>query len=252
MIKQKARPLVPLNRIRLHEEIIEQVKDQIIRGDLKPGSKLPPERELAEQLQVNRTTVREALHKLESMGLIDIRHGNGIYIRDYRESGSLELVRQILFLDGRVNLGMIKNLMDLRMLLVPEMSYHAALNRSPEDLQELERVVFHSADMPNEEKDWRVHNIIARASGNLLFVILLNSFTNLTKDYFALYFKSEKNRKRSTTFHKEIYGAIKKKDAAAAKKIMQDVLIFAEKQTFSAIDAALGNRPGQLSREGQL
>ncbi|MCK7467867.1 MAG: GntR family transcriptional regulator [Desulfosudis oleivorans] len=143
---------------------------------------------MAEQLQVNRTTVREALHKLESLDLIEIKHGNGIFVKDWRDSGSLELAKHILFMDGQLNLEVSKNLMDLRRLLVPEISYFAAQNRSEADLEDLERTALRSEDLPLEERDWRVHNIIARASGNLLFLILLNSFTDLAGRLTNLYF----------------------------------------------------------------
>ncbi|MFO7560430.1 MAG: GntR family transcriptional regulator, partial [Desulfobacterales bacterium] len=167
-MKQNKSRMTPIIKTRLHEEIMEQFKDKIIRGDLQPGSRLPPERELADQLKVNRTTVREALHKLEGMGLIEIKHGNGIFVKDFLESGSLELAGHILFLNGRLNMKILRNLLDLRRLLVPEISYCAALNRSKSDLNELERIVFQTDEIPIEEKDWRIHNLIARASGNLL------------------------------------------------------------------------------------
>jgi GntR family transcriptional repressor for pyruvate dehydrogenase complex len=229
------RPLSPLTKIRLHEEIVEQLKDRIVRRDLLPGARLQPERELADQLEVNRTTVREALHKLESMGLVEIKHGNGIFVKDFLESGSLELVRHMLFLNGRLNPRVLRNLHELRRLLVPEICFCAAANRSQADLDELKGVVFQSDDMALEEKDWRVHNLIARASGNLLFVILLNSFTGLTRDSSKLYFAVAANRQRSMKFHREIYAAIEKGDAPRAKRIMADVLQFAEVQTLKAL-----------------
>jgi len=231
------RLLSPLTKTRLHQEIVEQMKDRIIRGDLRPGTRLPPERELAEQLGVNRTTVREALHKLESMGLLQIKHGSGIFVKDFLESGSLELARHLLFLDGKVNVQALGNLQQLRRILVPEMSACAASNRSEKDLHELEGVVFASDDASLEERDWRVHNIIARASGNLLFVILLNAFTVLAHESARLYFGVEANRQRSRKFHRDIYTAIKGRDAAKAKRIMAEVMKFAEVQTLKALDA---------------
>jgi GntR family transcriptional regulator, transcriptional repressor for pyruvate dehydrogenase complex len=236
--------LSPLTKIRLHEEIVEQLKDRIVRGDLLPGSKLQPERELAEQLNVNRTTVREALHKLESMGLVEIKHGSGVFVKDFLESGSLELARHLLFLDGRVNPRVLMNLHELRRLLLPEISYCAAAHRSEKDLRELRQVVFESDDMPLEDKDWRVHNIIARASGNFLFVVLLNSFTEMTRDSSQRYFEVEANRRRSMKFHRAIYAAIERGDAPKAKKIMADVTGFAEVQTLTA----LGNDPGRTKK----
>lgn len=236
--------LSPLTRTRLHQEIVEQMKDRIIRGDLPPGTRLPPERELAQQLGVNRTTVREALHKLESMGLVEIKHGSGIFVKDFLESGSLELARHMLFLEGKVNVKALRNLQELRRIMVPEISACAAANRSEKDLNELEAVVFASDDASLEERDWRVHNIIARASGNLLFVILLNAFTDLTREAVRRYFAVETNRKRSRKFHRDIYAAIEGGDAAKARKIMAEVMRFAEVQTLKALDSNAGEDQG--------
>ena len=236
--------LIPLSKTRLHEGIMEQLKDKILRRELLPSDKLPPERELADQLNVNRTTVREALHKLESIGLVEIKHGNGVFVKDYRESTSLELAKQVLFLDGRLNLDILKNLLDLRKLIVPEMCCFAALNRSDQDLHDLEHMVFHNDDMPIDERDWRVHNIIARASGNLLYAILLNAFTSMIEDSSYLYFDNEKNQQRSAKFHKDIYEAIKQQDGDKARRIMLDVLLFANEQTFKAAVEARENEKG--------
>lgn len=226
--------LSPLTKTRLHEDILEQLKTRIVRGDLKPGAKLPPERELAEQLQVNRTTVREALHKLESMGLVEIKHGNGIFVRDWLESGSLELARTLLFLDGNVNVDVVRNLLTLRRVLVPEISWHAAKNRSEQDLEDLRRVI-EDASLPPDEKDWRVHNLIARASGNVLFVIFLNAFTSMAGDSSRLYFAVDEHRVRSAKFYADIYGAIAAKKADKARQIMSDVLEYAERRMIAAL-----------------
>ncbi|MFZ5572130.1 MAG: FadR/GntR family transcriptional regulator [Thermodesulfobacteriota bacterium] len=242
-MKQEPNLLNPIVKTRLHEEIMEQLKAKIIRGELSAGSRLPPERDLADQLKVNRTTIREALHRLEGMGLVEIKHGNGIFVKDFLESGSLNLAGHMLFLDGRLNGNILKNLLDLRRLIIPEICYCAALNRGKNDLRDLERIVFQSDDMPIEEKDWRVHNLIARASGNLLFVILLNSFTALAGDLWRLYFDVEENRSRSRQFHGDIFEALKNKDAVRAKEIMLAVLLFAEEQTLKAL--------GMESREGK-
>lgn len=228
--------LVPITKIRLYEEIVEQLKNSIISGEIKPGEKLPSEKSLAESFNVNRSTVREAVNKLESMELLEIKHGAGVYVRDYLESGSLELVKKMLVKDGMPDLTILKNLADLRRLLVPEMAFYAAKNRSEDDLIGLERLAYQSQGMPIAERDWRVHNIIARASGNFLFVILLNFFTGLLKDFEFFYFDRDENRQRSEIFHREIYQAIKTREPDKARKIMLEVLVFAEEVTFKAAE----------------
>ena len=96
-------------------------------------------------------------------------------------------------------------------------------------------MVFQRDDMPLAERDWRVHNIIARASGNFLFVILLNYFTRMTRDSSRRYFEVEANRRRSKKFHRDIYAAIEKGDASKARCIMANVMQFAEIQTLKVL-----------------
>ncbi|MDA8403809.1 MAG: FadR/GntR family transcriptional regulator [Desulfobacteraceae bacterium] len=225
----EAAPLLkPLNKTKLHEEIVDQLKSRIIRRDISPGEKIPTERALAEILQVNRSTVREALRKLESLDLVEIRHGDGVYVKDYLESGSLELVHEMLFKDGVLDPVVFQNLLDLRRLLVPEMAWYAAQNRTEADLQGLENIVFRS-DETIGERDKRLHHIIARASGNVLFVLLLNAFTRQAGQYYDLYFKDDQHAAESKVFHKAVYEAIRDKDADRARQVMTDALNAAEK-----------------------
>ncbi len=233
-MEAKKNTIEPITKTRLHEEIAERLKDAIIAGDIRPGQRLPTERELADSFKVNRSTVREALKKLEGLELIEIRHGSGVFARDYLESASLELVKGLLLADGGINAGVLEELMELRSLIVPRISQLAARNRSDSDLAALDRVVFHSDEMDMAEKDWRVHNLIARASGNLLFVIVLNAFTDLAGDSGKLYFANEKNRRASERFHRDIYEAIKKRQPERARKIMEEVLEYAAKATLEA------------------
>src|SRR3989475_3438037 len=74
--------LGPIKSTRIYEEIVRQVKQLIAEGRLKSGDRLPPERELAEKFVVSRTSVREALRALESLGLIEIRAGEGTFVRE--------------------------------------------------------------------------------------------------------------------------------------------------------------------------
>src|SRR3989475_9716028 len=74
--------LGPIKSTRIYEEIVRQVKQLIAEGRLKTGDRLPPERELAEKFVVSRTSVREALRALESLGFIEIRAGEGTFVRE--------------------------------------------------------------------------------------------------------------------------------------------------------------------------
>jgi GntR family transcriptional repressor for pyruvate dehydrogenase complex len=215
----------PLTRSRLHEEIASVIQKQIMTGTINPGAKLPPERELAETFNVNRATVREALRKLENLDLIEIRHGDGLYAKNYMESGNFDLIKAAFNMDGREEI--FCNILEARRYIVPEMAYLAAQRRTSADLAELKQIIFKS-EMEMLEKDIRVHQIIARATHNLLCTIGLNFFNQIFRDYGYLYFDNEQHAERSRVFHKEIFEAIKNQKSREAHRIMRDVLIYAE------------------------
>ncbi len=215
----------PLTRSRLHEEIVTIIQKQIMNGTITPGSKLPPEREMAETFSVNRATVREALRKLENLDLVEIRHGDGLYVKNYLESGNFDLIKAALNLDKGTEI--ILNILEARSYVVPQMAYMAAQRRTSTDLEDLQQVISNE-DLSMLERDIKIHQLIARSTHNLLYTIFLNFFNQIFRDYGYLYFDNKKNVERSRKFHQEIYEAIKKKQAGAARRIMQEVLLYAE------------------------
>ncbi len=226
----------PINRSRLHEEIVTIIQKQIMSGAIAPGVKLPTERELAESFKVNRTTLREALRKLENLDLLDIRHGDGVYVKDYLESGNLDLIKVAMSLDQ--NNETLINALEGRNIVVPAMAALAAQRRNAMDMTDLEHVVF-EADLNIQDRDIKVHQLIARASHNLLMTILLNFFNQLFRSYGRLYFDNKRNVARSRKFHREIFEAIRDQKPEEARRIMRDVMLYAEK----AVRRALARKP---------
>ena len=215
----------PITRLRLHEEIVTIIQKQIMNGTILPGTKLPPEREMAETFNVNRTTLREALSKLENLELIEIRHGDGVYAKNFLESGNMDLIKAAVSIDeDNVTLFSV---LEARRFVVPGMAYLAAQRRTTADLDELEGVIFHQ-DLTMLERDIKVHQMIARSTHNMLCTIFLNFFSQLFREYGYLYFDDERNIEHTRTFHREIFDAIKNQQAEVARRIMGDVLLYAE------------------------
>lgn len=223
-----------ITRSRLSDEIVTIIQQQIMSGAIAPGTRLPTERDLAESFKVNRTTVREALRKLENLDLLDINHGDGVYAKNYLESGSLDLIKAAIYSGD--NCKSILDILEVRRIIVPEMASLAAQRRTAADLADLRHAVL-KADLPMLEKDIKVHQLIARSTHNLLCTIILNFFNQVFRDYGYLYFDDERNVTRSSTFHREILEAIKNRNPEEARRIMQDVLLYAEKAVRSSIAA---------------
>lgn len=223
----------PITRSRLHEEIVFIIQKQIMNGTIIPGAKLPTEREMARTFNVNRTTLRQALSKLENLELIEIRHGDGLYVKNYLESGNFDLIKAAYNMDQRKEV--ICDILEARRYVVPQMAYLAAQKRNAAELKELKQIIS-KTDISMLERDIKVHKIIARATHNLLCTVGLNFFDQIFRDYGYLYFDDERNVERSLLFHQEIYEAIKAKKPEAARQIMLDVLLYAEEAVKTNLD----------------
>src|SRR5215475_10055277 len=129
--------LGPIKSTRIYEEIVRQVKQLIAEGKLKSGDQLPPERDLAEKFMVSRTSVREALRALQSRGLVDIRAGEGAFVRDISVETLIEPLALVI-LPHREAVG---ELFEARRLLEPAIAALAARRATAEELGEMERIL---------------------------------------------------------------------------------------------------------------
>src|SRR5262245_58056027 len=89
--------LTPIARRSLSDAVFEQLRDQIVNGEIQAGSALPAERLLCQALGVNRSSVREAIRRLQQAGLVAVRHGGASQVLDYRGSAGLDLLENLLF-----------------------------------------------------------------------------------------------------------------------------------------------------------
>ncbi len=174
----------PIRQLRISEEVAEQLKQSIVSGHFKPGEKLPPERDLAEEFQVSRVAIREALRKLEHAGFIVTRQGatGGAYVTDlnfeYLAKAFLDL-----FLAEKIS---IPELHRVRLLIEPEVARLAASNITPEHARQLkealdiEELPITSLSVDVDRKQ-RIHFVLAEMCGNRFFEALMRSLLGLTK-----------------------------------------------------------------------
>lgn len=219
----------------LNEEIAAQITDSILKEKLSPGDKLPPERELAALMNVNRNTLREALRKLEILGLLTIRQGDGIYVKNYRECGNLELLKIILRSGGSLSPVILQGILHIRRIVIPEMAALAAVNISNDEIEKIKSII-DNGNLNTAEQDLEIHRAIASASGNLFYSFFLNFFNDTFMEYSHLYFKNSSNSKKSAAFHRHIYTALKGRDSDKCRKLMLDILLYAEDQTLKNME----------------
>ena len=139
-------------RRRLHEDVAEQLRDAILDGRFGAGAKLPPERELAAEFRVNRTSVREAIKVLEGLGLVTVRQGDGATVRPLVE-GSLEVLGPMIFHGGRIDLALVSELAEVMRPLLLEMGRLAIERCRPPDLVAMRRFRDVAADTTRDRED---------------------------------------------------------------------------------------------------
>src|SRR2546429_8150119 len=118
----------PVPRLSVPDQVFEQLREAILSGVYGPGERLPPQRALARELEVNMASVREALKRLEQLRLVEVRHGDATRVLDWRASGGLEA----LALLGGIDRGTTPALFEARRLLLTEAARLAAAPRPHE------------------------------------------------------------------------------------------------------------------------
>jgi GntR family transcriptional repressor for pyruvate dehydrogenase complex len=221
--------LEPLKKTRLYEEIVKQMIDLIEGGSLKPGDKLPPERQLAEELNVSRTAIREALRSLESMGYIESKVGGGTFIREISLDNALIPFSSVLSQDKNL----IKELLEVRQLLESEIALLASKRASAEDIERMEAAL----DLMRQEVDSgeiglrgdnAFHNALALASQNMAMSKILGLCDELLSRSRESTLRIPGQPAKSLEDHVSIYHAIKDKDHVLAQQLMKQHMIKAQ------------------------
>ena len=166
----------------LSEKIISQISDALVDGRLKPGDRLPPERELAEQFGVSRTVIRDAIKMLAGRGILQVKHGAGIFVATSEENmiGRLGALSGILPVQGTG----LRDLFEIRKVLEAQGAGWAARRRSAYHVERL-RGILDDAHQHSEdpevlsERDAQFHVAIAEASQNLVLVRVMLTLLDL-------------------------------------------------------------------------
>jgi GntR family transcriptional regulator, transcriptional repressor for pyruvate dehydrogenase complex len=228
----------PIKTKRLYEEIVEQIKELITEGKLKPGDKLLAERELAEQFQVSRASVREAIRTLELLGVIDIRPGEGTFVRG---SGADDIIRPLaMFL--AMERASLFDMYEMRRIFETATAGLAAERASVEEIDQISAAVQNMRERLNvkdsekgEEFDVAFHYAVAEATHNNLLIKL---FKTVSEEFHnansvarrQLYLNKPQNAQILIDQHAAIYEGIRSHSSEAASKAMLDHLTFAERE----------------------
>lgn len=176
------RPLEPVQRRSLADDIADRIRSRIFDGTYRPGEKLPPERELARQLKVNRGSLREALKKLQHLGLIRIRQGDGTRVLDFLSTANVDLIKY-LFVESPIDRHkLLTDLMEVRTHICTLIVKLAARRADRQDLEDLRETVREMRARKDEldrthalQFDFQFYERLAQLSGNYILSLTFNS-----------------------------------------------------------------------------
>lgn len=220
----------PVKSTRIYAEIVRQIKSLIADGQLKSGDRLPPERDLAERFRVSRTSVREALRALESTGLIEIRAGEGAFVRQVSVESLIEPLALVILNQREA----IAELYEARRLLEPPIAGLAARRASPEEVLELGRVLDEqarevAAGRTGLAQDAAFHVALAHSTHNRAITRIVTTLMDLLTQSREESLQTPGRPERSHQDHRRILAAIQGRDADAAQRAMLDHLIAVER-----------------------
>jgi GntR family transcriptional regulator, transcriptional repressor for pyruvate dehydrogenase complex len=169
----------PIPRLSVPDHVFARLREAILAGDYRPGERLPPQRALAAEFEVNMASVREALKRLEQLRLVEVRHGDATRVLDWRRSGGLEA----LVLQGSGEEAIVGDLFEARRLLLVEAARLAAQRRSDEQAEVLLELADAIARAHHQQSallaDWQFMAALVEAAGNLVFQLIMNSVREL-------------------------------------------------------------------------
>ncbi|SCX90828.1 FadR/GntR family transcriptional regulator [Lysinibacillus fusiformis] len=231
---------------KIYEEVSEILHEKIRAGVLKPGDRLDSVEQLAEQLQVSRSAVREALSALKAMGLIEIKQGSGTFVKSVPPN-RLDFPLSTAMLSNKLD---IARLLEVRKIIEVGAAASAAINRTEQDIQAMVQILedmeqAHGDGELGEKVDYQFHVAIATASQNPLLATILDQISGLMidtmKETRRIWLYSKKTTSEQLyEEHMNIFLAIQQQNEESAKQAMTFHLSNVEKvllQYFETTDS---------------
>lgn len=214
------------------EEVISRLREMIHRGELRPGDRLPPERDFAKMLGVSRPTLRAGIRSLSAMGVLKSRQGAGTFVVKTDEQPTLDI--SPLHLMASLHGFTSDEMFEARLALEMSVAGFAAERATGDHMATMSEEItgmFASLEDPEQflVHDVHFHQAVAAASGNRILTALVNMVSKLLFDVRIKTVKRATDLKESAEMHRSIYNAIRKHDVEAARAAMRVHLITAKR-----------------------
>ena len=219
-----------MKKISLIDSIVEEIKNKIIRGELKDGDMLESQDELAKSMQISRPSLREAFRRLQLMGLIESKHGCGTFIKTVQPKDFMSPISSFLPFDKKS----AYELLEARLLLEGSVAALAAQKATKADIMALSDVL-KRMDIAAEHLDIKefarldveFHLLIAEGSRNQIMFQVVNILRGLLQSLISRVFDRSSDNLAETflqtiSFHKKIFESIKSRNVSMARNAMEE------------------------------
>ncbi len=223
--------ILPVKKSRIADQVVVQLTRLILSGEYETGRKLPPERDLAPMFSVTRTTLREALRRMELMGLVRVHQGDGIYVQDHTITSTIEFVKFLTESGLGLDKEFVISLEETRRVFATKLIEIAAERASAESLDRLEALVAEcpppgSPELLSGEWDYRFYREIAVGTGNRVFLYLLNSFRDFFRITRRLYSSlDEKESESLAELNARLVEALRARDGEKAVRLVEQRMV---------------------------
>jgi GntR family transcriptional regulator, transcriptional repressor for pyruvate dehydrogenase complex len=210
-----------IRRNKVYEDVARQI-ERLILKKLRPGDKLPSERELAETLAVSRSSIRDAIRSLELMGMVEPRQGAGTIVRELTPNSVANPLANAL----KRKEELMGELLDFRRILEPPLAARAATHASAEEIAEMQDILERQEVKLRKGEstileDSEFHYAVAMASGNSVVLKVLDILMDLLRETRERSLQVAGRPQKSLAGHRRIFTAIKRHDAEGAKTAMR-------------------------------
>ncbi len=197
----------------------------ILDGTFPPGSFLPGERTLAVELGVTRPTLREALQRLSRDGLVTVRQGKATVVNNFWQDGGLNVLNALVQHGEHLPVNFVTHLLEVRLNLAPAYT-RAAVAHAPDEVATFLKGFQRLPDTADSYAsfDWRLHRCLTLSSGNPIYTLIMNGFSDFYEQLARLYFASGNERERSQKFYAALKDAAAKRDAARAEDVSRKAM----------------------------
>jgi GntR family transcriptional regulator, transcriptional repressor for pyruvate dehydrogenase complex len=235
--------------LRRADGVFQQLRSRILVGALAPGEQLPNERDLADTFEVNRTSVREAVKRLEFLELVEVRHGLGTFVKGVSESSSLEVIEALLRDPRTVTRDLLRQILEFRRHITLQVVELAARHRTDEQLERARALLSKErAEGMNPTRalalDVELNRLLGEATGNLMYQLVSNLFTKLLHRLGPFYYNEGRDFSRSLETHAQLLDALEVRDPVGARRVLERMLAYSE--------SAIVGEMGRLEAEGRI